>query len=594
MEGRIIIKKKLVILIAALLLLPVFAGCSASVAQTAVSETAQAIVESVSPVSTQGLQQMAAITLNGGSASAEGGGVTVDGSTVTIIAGGTYTLTGTFTDGRIVVDAGKDEIVELVLNGVSVASSTGAAIYCKQADTTVVTLAEGTENTLTGASNAGDSDAATDEPDAALFAEDGLAIRGEGALTVTGSMQSGIVAKDALVIESGTIAVQADNHGIRGKDSVKILDGGITIDAGNDGIQSDNTGDAAKGYVLIAGGTLQITAAHDGIQAQTSLKVSGGILGIQSGGGYTTESYSAEESYKGLKSAGTVSVTGGEITVNSLDDAIHAGDTVTVSGGSLMLTTRDDGIHAEGTVHITGGTVAIAICYEGIEGTVVNIEGGTISMLAADDGINAADASAGGQGDRMGRFGGFGDTADSSLQVTISGGTIFINAYGDGVDSNGYITMTGGALYVSGPVSSRNGAIDYNGTFLMTGGTLAAAGASGMAQAPSQGSAQPSVIVYFTQTQAAGATCWLTDESGNAILSYTPDKEFQCIVFSSPELTVGSGYRVYVGSGEDLESAALLEAFTQSGTVTSVGGGAAQTWNTQQDFGPQRNDMRRP
>lgn len=587
--------KKKFALFTVLLLLPVFAGCSASFAQTAVSDTAQAAVQSVTPVSTQSLTQMAVITLSGGSASAEGGGVTIEGSTVTITAGGSYTLSGTLTDGQIVVDAGKDDVVELVLNGVSVASSTGAAVYVKQADKTVVTLAEGTENTLTDASTYVYPDASTDEPNAALFAKDDLTIRGEGVLSVTGNDQNGIVSKNDLVIESGTIVVKAENHGIRGKDSVTILGGTITIDAGNDGIQSDNSEDATKGYVLIAGGTLNIVAGRDGIQAQTSLTVSGGTASILSGGGYTTESYSAEESYKGLKSGGTISVTGGEITVNSLDDAVHAGTAVTVAGGSLTLSSRDDGIHADSTVSITGGAVDIVVCYEGIEGMIVNIEGGDISLLAADDGINAASASAGGQGDRMGQFGGFGDTADSSLQVTISGGTIYINAYGDGVDSNGYITMTGGALFVSGPVSSANGALDYNGSFAMSGGTLVAAGASGMAQAPSQDSAQSSAIVYFTQTQAAGSTCWLTDESGNVILSYTPDKEYQCVVFSSPELTVGSDYQVYVGTGDSLANAALENSFTQASTVTSVGGGSQQMWNTQQqDFGPQRNDMRRP
>lgn len=603
-------KKKRSLLILALLLPALIMGCGVSGAQTAAQVTTQATdapqasaasveqvsIESVTQVSTQDLVQMASITLNGSGASAKGAGVTIDGTTVTITAGGVYMLTGTLTDGQIVVDASKDDTVELVLSGVSVASSGSAAIYCKQAGLTIVTLAEGTENTLSDASSYVYPDAATDEPDAALFARDGLTIRGEGALTVYGNYQNGIVSKDELLIESGTIEVQAQNHGVLGKDSVTILGGSLTFNAGDDGIHSDNAGDAAKGTVLIGGGTVNITAAHDGIQAEESLTVSGGTINIQSGGGYTTESYSAEESYKGLKSGGAVRITGGEISVNSLDDAIHAGDTVSVSGGTLSLMSRDDGIHADDTVHITGGDVAIQICYEGIEGTVVNIGGGNISMLAADDGINATDTTASGQGDRMGQPGGWGGSGDLSLQVNISGGVIVIDAYGDGVDSNGVITMSGGELYISGSLSSANCAIDYDSSFKMTGGVLTAAGASGMAQAPDSSSSQPSVFLYFSMSQAAGSAYLLTNDSGTVLLSYAPGKEFQCIVFSAPELAVGSSYSIYESADGTLGNATLLYNFTLSGTITSVGGSQnTQTWQTQQqNVGPQQNNMRRP
>ena len=221
--------------------------------------------------------------------------------------------------------------MELVLSGVSITSESSAAIYAKQADKTIITLFDGTQNTLTDASNYQYADASEDEPSAALFSKDDLVIRGSGSLTVYGNYQNGITAKDDLVIEGGTITVQAVNHGLRGKDSVTVLGGAVTIDAGDDGIQSDNTADSDKGTILIAGGTLEITSVHDGIQAQTAISVTGGEIIIQAGGGYTVESYSAQESYKGLKSAGTVYISDGEITVNSLDDAIHAGTAVTVS-----------------------------------------------------------------------------------------------------------------------------------------------------------------------------------------------------------------------------------------------------------------------
>lgn len=588
-------KKMLYILVIALLL-PAIVSCSAAGTESVASGTTlaasaeQAAEETAAAVFSDTLTQMAVITLGGSGATAEGEGVSIDGSTVTITAEGSYTLSGTLTDGQIVIDAGKDDTVELVLAGVSIASSQSAAIVETQADLLVVTLADGTQNTLSDAAVYVYSNSSTDEPNAALFAKDDLILRGGGSLTVYGNAQNGVATKDDLVIESGTITVTAVNHALRGKDSVTVLGGTLTLTAGDDGIQSDNAEDSGSGTILIEGGAIGITAAHDGMQAETSLSITGGTVGIVSGGGYTTESYSEEESYKGLKSAGSLAVTGGDITVNSLDDAVHGGGSVTVSGGTLTLMSRDDGIHADGTVTIADGVVAIQICYEGIEGTVINLQGGTVSMLCADDGINAADTAQSGQGDQMG---GMNDT-EGSLEVNISGGTITINAYGDGLDSNGYVTMTGGALYISGPLSSANGAIDYNGTFILSGGVLAAVGSTAMAQTPSQESAQASVIVYFTQTQEAGTTVYLTDADGDVMLSYTPDKEYQCVVFSSPELQTGGSYQVYAGSGGDITSASLVESFSQTGTVTSVGGGSAQTWNPQRNSKPQRNDMGRP
>lgn len=590
--------KKTALFLLLTILLPVMAGCAAlgtGASQEAIQVAAQTAqeqqisVDSLLQSSAQELESMASITLNGSSASAEGEGVAIDGNTVTITKGGSYTLTGTLTDGQIVVDAGKDDAVELVLNGVSVSSTTSAAIYAKKADMTVVTLAEGTENSLSDASSYVYASAGDDEPSAALYAQDDLLIRGAGSLSVYGNYQNGVTSKDNLVVEGGTVAINAVNHGLRGKDSVSVLGGAVTITAGNDGIQADV---ADTGSVLIEGGIINITCEHDGIQAEGTLTVSGGEITILAGGGYTTESYSADESYKGLKSGGTVLISGGTIFCNSLDDAIHAAASVTVSGGTLTLLSRDDGIHADGTVNVSGGVIDIPICYEGLESAVVNISSGTVSLLAADDGINAADANAAGQRDRMGAYGGTG-SGNTSLQVNISGGVITVDAYGDGVDSNGSVTMSGGELYVSGPLSSANGALDYDGSFILSGGVLAAAGSTGMAQTPGQNSTQPSVIVYFGQAQAAGNTYLLTNASGTVLLSITPSKEFECVVLSAPELKTGSAYAVYESADGTLANATLLYDFTISGIITSVGG-TVQTQQNNWMQQPQRNDNRRP
>ena len=89
------------------------------------------------------------ITLNGTSAtSSSTTGVSISGSTVTITAAGTYQLSGTLSNGQIVVNTADSGVVAVVLSGASIASSTGAAVSVTSADTVTVTLAAGTTNNL--------------------------------------------------------------------------------------------------------------------------------------------------------------------------------------------------------------------------------------------------------------------------------------------------------------------------------------------------------------------------------------------------------------------------------------------------------------
>lgn len=223
------------------------------------------------------------ITLNGDSVTADDKNVEVDGSKVTITEAGTYVLSGTISDGQIVVDSDDKDSVRLVLNGAEITCSNSSAIWVKAGDT-IITLADGTENTLTdGAEYTTDSE--DDEPKAAVYAKDDLTFNGSGSLTVNGNYKNGIQCKDALKFVSGTYTITAANNGLVGKDSVSIKDGTYTITSGGDGIKSTNTDETDKGYVIIDGGTFTITAEGDGIQAETLLRVNDGDFTITTGGG---------------------------------------------------------------------------------------------------------------------------------------------------------------------------------------------------------------------------------------------------------------------------------------------------------------------
>jgi hypothetical protein len=522
------------------------------------------------------------IKLEGDSIAFEGSGATVNGSTVSITSAGEYSISGVLNDGQIIVNTEDEETVVLVLNGADITYLTSAPIYVSNAEKVVITLAEGTENRITDGSSYVFADAESDEPNAALFSKDDLTLNGSGSLTVNAHYNNGIASKDDLKITGGSITVNAANDGIKGRDSIAIKDGTIIVNAGADGLQANNDEDVEKGYIAIEGGTLNITAGLDGIQAQTRLLVSGGTLAITSGGG-SLKGPSAD-SAKGLKAGVDVTITGGAVTIDSADDAIHSNGSLAMSGGDILLTSGDDGLHSDATLIIDGGDLRIAKSYEGIESAVITINDGTIHVVASDDGINAAGGMDGSSINRRPGQNPF--ESSGNYRLTINGGHIAVDAIGDGLDINGPIDMTGGVVLVNGPIRNDNGALDYSGAFNITGGFLVAVGSAGMAQAPSASSTQYSVMHTFPSAQAAGTMVHVEAQDGQEILTFVPTKAYQSLVFSSPELENGATYLVYTGgsasgtAADGLYSGGAYTAGAQvaSYTISSMVTGAGQGW----------------
>jgi hypothetical protein len=523
------------------------------------------------------------ITLADGSVRFDGTGASVNGSKVTITAAGTYVISGTVTDGQIVVDLEEKGLVKLVLNGADLTCLSSAPIYIKNASKAVITLAEGTQNHVTD----GDSyvlEEDSDEPNAAIFSKEDLTINGSGALLVTANYNHGIVGKDDLKIVSGTITIAAVNDGLKGRDCIGVRDGVITVNAGGDGLQANNDEDPGKGYVDIQGGTLDLTAGEDGIQAETTLLVAAGDLTLTTGGGSANSSGDANSDWgdwgqdrqggwpgdttattdgadadsatdgttaaasttaKGLKVAGALFIEGGIISIDSSDDSLHSNNSIHIDGGTVTLTSGDDGIHADTTLEIDGGELTVTKSYEGIESAVITINNGTLHITASDDGINVAggvDASS-----ISGRRGAGAFTPNENNRLNINGGYVMVDAAGDGIDCNGRMFMTAGTVLINGPTQSMNGALDYLGEFTISGGYLVAAGSTGMAQAPSDSSTQYSVMVNFGSAQPAGTLVHIQDESGADILTFAPAKQYQSVVFSSADIREGATYTVYSG-----------------------------------------------
>ncbi len=344
------------------------------------------------------------VTLSGTGASSASATVASGGGVVTITEAGVYRLVGAL-DGQVVVDAGDEAQVVLILDGVNISSDSGSAINVASADDLGIFLATGSQNTVTDTTTySADATGA-----AAVFSDADLTISGTGALAVTAKSGDGIASSDDLVVLSGQLKVSAHDDALRGKDSLVVEGGELSLTAAEgDGMKSNQDQDETKGYILITGGTIDIQAGDDGVQAQT--------------------------------------------------------DTI-ITGGTISVAVADDGIKGEQVVSIAGGTVAVTESLEGIEAANVAIFDGGISVASTDDGINASGLNDGTQnreadtGERLEISGGTiavnagTDGLDSNGTITITGGELTItsaNNGGDGpIDANGEISVADGVTIIA-------------------------------------------------------------------------------------------------------------------------------------------------
>lgn len=578
------------------------------------------------------------ITLSPDGSTSTDTSVRIDGQNVTITQAGTYQIAGTLGDGALIVESGENAKITLVLGGVSIKNSIGAAIQISTADDVTIELAEGTTNVLQSGEEV-DIATATESKEAsggALQSKVDLKIKGKGSLTVLGYLNNGIHCTKDLKIKNGNISVTALGHGIKGKNSVTVSGGTVTVTSGKDGITSDETENEEKGFVTIENGEIIITSVGDGVSAETTLTVTGGVISIISGGGSANAQQKTDNmrgwwdfdnsasddnsvSCKGLKAGKALVISGGSITIDAQDDALHTDGDMTISGGECILSTGDDGAHAALSLTVLDGKITVLTSYEGLEANQITLAGGELDITASDDGINANGGSDGFSGGFGGGFGGgrggmggsFGgrrndtnnqsgdmtppdgnapsgnpptmpgqdaadstttdDTTDKPPLLLITGGKITVNADGDGLDSNGNLRVEGGDITINGPANGGNGALDIGtengGVGFISGGTLIALGTSSMAENFGSTSTQCAFLVTMNSF-GAGETITITDSQGNVLYTGVTVKSANSVVFSSADLVVGETYTVTIGSN----SATLTQSSTVVGKSNGFGG----------------------
>ena len=147
------------------------------------------------------------------------------GDSLTVTGAGGYVLSDVYEGGPLVVSAGPEDKVQLVLAGAVLSKGSGPAIEVCSADKVFVT--------------------------AAVSSEADLTVNGGGKLTVRAGEGHAVFSRDDLVVTAKNLSVEAGDIGLNGRDSVRLSEENVCITAGSDGIHSN-------GSVRISGGTVYV------------------------------------------------------------------------------------------------------------------------------------------------------------------------------------------------------------------------------------------------------------------------------------------------------------------------------------------------
>ena len=204
----------------------------------------------------------------GGTPEITGSNVTVDGSVITVNAGGEYRFTGILSDGQICVNTVTEEKVTIVLDGVDIHNSSGPAIFINEAKKCTIKVRDGSVNNL--------SDETKNKAlDGVIYSNDTLRIKGGGVLNINAGNAHGICSDDDIIIENGKIDIKSKKSGLIANDDITVSGGDIVISGGTNGIKSKGTVHISGGHSVIAGGTKEEKCS---IYAAGAFDYSGGWL----------------------------------------------------------------------------------------------------------------------------------------------------------------------------------------------------------------------------------------------------------------------------------------------------------------------------
>ncbi len=377
------------------------------------------------------------IHLKDSGSSTNSSNVIITGDNIEITEIGEYYITGSLSNGSILITATVDladisnDTVVLNINGVSLTSSTKTPINSTSDAKLKIRKVEGSTNIITD-NRTRSTDTLYDynnNGEGAIFSNKRMDIIGHGTLQVKGLYNHGLQSDKTIGVKNGKLYIQAYNEAIRS-------DVGIHV-----GEYDEQTNALEGGYVQIS-----TTTGHGLFSNVKTNDVVDERFGIY--------------------------VWDGELIINAIEgDAIKSETDVYIKDGNLTLSTSNyyvaiqdqeiekagngDAIQADYDLTIDGGNINVVKSYKGFKALNIYINGGTHKIVSEGDGI-ATNILA---------------EMSSSIESTIviAGGVTSILSFKDGMQLEKGGEMTGGTLAISsGTVGIKS---DFN-NFIVTGGTL--------------------------------------------------------------------------------------------------------------------------
>ena len=320
--------------------------------------------------------------------SSSGDGYTVSNGVVTISSEGTYDLSSTETNKKIIVSSS----CTLNLNSFSLVNSGSLTPILIESGYQVSLVLNG-ESTLI--------DSSTNENEGTIYLKSGasLIISGTGTLNINPNKLMAINGTDStsLTVNGGpTIKISSsstnaggiylrsaitfnnaiftyscsngENHAIDSEGTIKIIKGTYTINSGEGkGIQSENYLYIGEENGSDSDLTLTINTSNEGIEAKM-IEIYSGNINIEAGQDGINAASSGTDCDETVQCSGNcacyIIYKGGNLNLQSGEDGIDANGDITISGGQIIVFASEDGadqpIDQDGLLSITGGTVLAA------------------------------------------------------------------------------------------------------------------------------------------------------------------------------------------------------------------------------------------
>ena len=497
------------------------------------------------------------ITLADQTATVTGQGASFSDQTLTITQTGTYVLTGSGKNIKLVVEAADTDQVHLVFQNLTLEGE-GTLLQINKAQEVVISLAEGSQNALTESQASGD-----EEVKATIHSQVPLTLNGTGNLTLTALTKNALEVEDDLKVLGGTYTVKAANHGFKAEGALAIEAATLTIEAGKDGLHAEHDETTERANISLNPTQLSIAATEDGVDAGNELTIKGGTITVS-------------QSEEGLE-ARVIRQLGGDVTIKSSDDGVNASAGSSSKTSDTSATSKTTDASATSNTADTSSSASQATSDSATASAPDSQSTADPAATSQTDQANqdknqtppaptAGQAPPqGGQPPQNGQGPGSmppggQEESDPSLQIILEGGTLTIDAEGDGIDSNGTASISGGSLVVNGSVQGGNGPLDAAGDITITGGTVWALGTSDMLQGFAQGSTQASITANIAGT--AGQTLIILDANGKEVTRQTASKDFKAVIMSSADLVDGQTYTIQVEGTIQTATAALVTPVT--------------------------------